>query len=120
MQSLPLAKGALWIADMGYFALVRLVQMSQAGISYLMPLKDGVVMWLEGKRADILSVLQAGGAEEQALRCTWEPPSRSTVAWWRGRARRRSNADTRSRMSMRASMGPPSVSANATGHAGRS
>src|SRR5260221_8761424 len=121
VQSLPLAKGALWIADMGYFALVRLVQMSQAGISYLMPLKDGVVMWLEGKRADILSVLQAGGAEEQALRCTWEPPSRSTVASWRGgRARRRSNADTRRRMSMRASMGPPSVSANAIGHAGRS
>src|SRR5216684_4510965 len=62
----PLVKGALWIADMGYFALVRLAQLSQAGVYFLMPLKDGVVMWLEGKRADVLSVLQAGGAEEQA------------------------------------------------------
>jgi Transposase DDE domain len=66
LQSLPLVKGALWIADMGYFALVRLAQMSQAGMYFLMPLKDGVVMWLEGKRADILSILQASGAEEQA------------------------------------------------------
>ncbi len=66
VQSIPLAKGALWIADMGYFALVRLAQVSQAGVYFLMPLKDGVVMWLEGKRADVLSVLQARGADEQA------------------------------------------------------
>ncbi len=65
VQSIPLAKGALWIADMGYFALVRLAQVSQAGVYFLMPLKDGVVMWLEGKRADVLNVLQARGADEQ-------------------------------------------------------
>src|SRR5260370_41245765 len=46
VQSIPLAKGALWIADMGYFALVRLAQVSQAGVYFLMPLKDGVVIWL--------------------------------------------------------------------------
>jgi hypothetical protein len=39
LQSLPLVKGALWIADMGYFALVRLAQMSQAGMYFLMPRK---------------------------------------------------------------------------------
>jgi hypothetical protein len=65
LQSIPWVKGVLWIADMGYFALVRLAQVSQAGAYFLMPLKDGVVMWLEGKRADVLSLLQAGGAEEQ-------------------------------------------------------
>ena len=65
LQRIPLAKGVLWIADMGYFALVRLAQVSQAGAYFLMPLKDGVVMWLEGKRADLLSVLQASGADEQ-------------------------------------------------------
>ncbi len=65
LQSIPWVKGALWIADMGYFALVRLVRVSQAGAYFLMPLKDGVVLWLEGKRADILSVLQACGADEQ-------------------------------------------------------
>ena len=31
LQRIPLAKGVLWIADMGYFALVRLAQVSQAG-----------------------------------------------------------------------------------------
>lgn len=66
LQSVPLAKGVLWIADMGYFALVRLAQVSQAGAYFLMPLKDGVVTWVEGKRADVLSVLQARGADEQA------------------------------------------------------
>jgi len=65
LQRIPFVKGVLWIADMGYFALVRLAQVSQAGAYFLMPLKDGVVTWLEGKRADVLSVLQAGGVEEQ-------------------------------------------------------
>ncbi|HEX6555706.1 MAG TPA: IS4 family transposase [Ktedonobacteraceae bacterium] len=65
LQSVPLTKGALWIADMGYFALVRLAQVSQVGAYFLMPLKDGVMTWLEGKRVDILSLLQACGAEEQ-------------------------------------------------------
>jgi Transposase DDE domain len=59
LQQIPLVKGALWIADMGYFALVRLAHLSQAGVYFLMPLKDGVVTWLAGKRVDLLSVLQA-------------------------------------------------------------
>ena len=63
LQELPLVKGALWIADLGYFALVRLAQLSQAGVYFLMPLKDGVVTWVEGKRVDVLSVLQAQGQE---------------------------------------------------------
>ncbi len=65
LQQLPLVKGALWIADLGYFALVRLAQLSQAGVYFLMPLKDGVVTWVEGKRVDVLSVLQAHGQEEE-------------------------------------------------------
>ena len=65
LQSYSLGKGALWIADLGYFALVRLAQVSQAGAYFLMPLKDGVVTWLEGKRTDLLRVLQACGADEQ-------------------------------------------------------
>lgn len=65
LQSIPWVKGVLWIADMGYFALVRLAQVSQAGAYFLMPLKDGVVTWLEGKRADVLDVLQACGSDEQ-------------------------------------------------------
>jgi Transposase DDE domain len=65
LQSIPWVKGVLWSADRGYFALVRLAQVSQAGAYFLMPLKDGVVTWLEGKRADVLSVLQACGTDEQ-------------------------------------------------------
>src|SRR5207302_213197 len=65
LQQLPLVKGALWIADLGYFALVRLAQLSQAGVYFLMPLKDGVVTWLAGKRVDILEVLQAHAEQEE-------------------------------------------------------
>jgi DDE family transposase len=63
LQELPLVKGALWVADLGYFALLRLAQASKAGVYFLMPLKDGVVLWLADKRVDILAVLQ--GLSEQ-------------------------------------------------------
>jgi len=65
LQHLPLGKGALWIADMGYFALIRLVQMSQAGAYFLMPLKDGVVTWLADQRVDVLKLLSSHGQEEE-------------------------------------------------------
>src|SRR5437764_6911164 len=64
-QDVPLVKGALWIADMGYFALVRLVCLSQAGAYFLMPLKDGVVTWLVGKRVDLLETLQAHAEQDE-------------------------------------------------------
>src|SRR5947209_12087192 len=65
LQSLPLVKGALWIADMGYFALLRLAALSTAGVYFLMPLKDGVITWLDGKRVDLLEVLRTQQADEQ-------------------------------------------------------
>src|SRR5947209_3698181 len=65
LQQLPVVKGALWIADLGYFALVRLAQLSKAGVYFLMPLKDGVVTWLAGERVDILEVLQAHAQQEE-------------------------------------------------------
>lgn len=65
LQRLPLGKGALWIADLGYFALVRLASLSQAGVFYLMPFKDGVITWINGQRQDLLRVLQASGKDEQ-------------------------------------------------------
>lgn len=37
LQDVPLVQGALWIADMGYFALVRLAHLSKAGVYFLMP-----------------------------------------------------------------------------------
>jgi Transposase DDE domain len=65
LQEVPLVKGALWIADLGYFALVRLAHLSKAGVYFLMPLKDGVVTWLAGKRVDILQVLQAHPEQDE-------------------------------------------------------
>lgn len=50
---------------MGYFALVRLAQLSQAGVYFLMPLKDGVITWIAGQRQDLLRVLPASGKDEQ-------------------------------------------------------
>ena len=64
-QQMPLVKGALWIADLGYFALLPLAQLSQAGVYFVMPLKDGVVTWLAGKRVDLLEVVQARGQQEE-------------------------------------------------------
>ncbi len=65
LQQVPMVKGALWIADLGYFALVRLAQLSKAGVYFLMPLKDGVVTWLAGKRVDVLELLSSHGPEEE-------------------------------------------------------
>jgi Transposase DDE domain len=65
LQHRPMEKGALWIADLGYFALIRLAQLSKAGVYFLMPLKDGVVIWLAGKRVDLLEVLQAHGEQDE-------------------------------------------------------
>lgn len=65
LQQVPLVKGALWIADLGYFALVRLAHLSKIGVYFLMPLKDGVVIWLAGKRVDILQVLQAHAQQDE-------------------------------------------------------
>lgn len=65
LQDQPMAKGSLWIADAGYFALVKLLTLSKAGIYFLMPYKDSVVLWFEGQRSDILHLLrQAGPASE--------------------------------------------------------
>lgn len=65
LQDVPLLQGALWIADLGYFALVRLAQLSKTGVYFLMPLKDGVVTWLAGQRVDILEVLQAHAEQDE-------------------------------------------------------
>jgi len=62
LQQVPMVKGA---ADLGYFALVRLAQLSKAGVYFLMPLKDGVVTWLAGKRVDVLELLSSHGPEEE-------------------------------------------------------
>lgn len=65
LQQQPLPRGALWIADLGYFALIRLAELSRRGVWFLMPLKDGVITWLDGRREDVLALLRRGGTEAQ-------------------------------------------------------
>lgn len=49
--------GSLWIADLGYWNLQWLRSLSQAGVSFLMRYKAGMVLWHEKHRLDLLSVL---------------------------------------------------------------
>jgi hypothetical protein len=60
-----MVKGSLWIADLGYFALVKLVEVSKAGIYFLMPYKDSVVLWYQGQRTAILSLLTPHEQEQE-------------------------------------------------------
>lgn len=54
-QEMP--KGSLWIADLGYWSLRFLQSLNQRGVSFLMRLKDGIVVWSQGKRVDVLALL---------------------------------------------------------------
>lgn len=57
--------GSLWIADLGYFALQWLGQLSQQGVYFLLRYLDGTPLWTrEGKLLDLLGILpQTVGAE---------------------------------------------------------
>ncbi|HTK08420.1 MAG TPA: IS4 family transposase [Ktedonobacteraceae bacterium] len=49
--------GSLWIADLGYWTLQWLHQLSQQGVFFLMRYKAGIVLWAGKKRLDLLAVL---------------------------------------------------------------
>ncbi len=52
-----IGKGALWLADLGYWSLRFLRQYSQQGVYFLMRLKEGIIVWCEGQRVDVLDLL---------------------------------------------------------------
>ena len=121
LQHWPLEKGALWIADLGYFALVRLVQLSKAGVSFLMPLKD---------RPEILTLIPLTmcsrccrrmlSKTSRSTRSCWERANRSSADCSLGEpATSKSSAVTAHRTSMRTNMAPSSPNTNATGRSGR-
>jgi DDE family transposase len=64
-----LAKGSLWLADLGYWSLTWLRSLSQRGIYFLMRLKAGITVWYQGKPVDVLDLLpeQIGGGVELAV-----------------------------------------------------
>lgn len=49
--------GSLWIADLGYFALVVMVQLVKGGVFFLQRYKEGVILWQGSKRVDVLDLL---------------------------------------------------------------
>lgn len=56
-------RGSLWIADLGYFALVVLVGLVKDGVFFLTRYKEGVILWKGKQRVDVVELLpQAEGA----------------------------------------------------------
>lgn len=49
--------GSLWVADLGYFALVVLGQLAKEGVFFLQRYKEGVVLWRGNQRIEVLDVL---------------------------------------------------------------
>lgn len=65
-QEMP--PGSLWLADLGYWSLRFLHRLSQRGVFFLHRCKDGVVLWYQGKRVDVLDLLpEAVGARVEWL-----------------------------------------------------
>jgi len=60
--------GSLWLADLGYWTLKWLRQLSQQGVYFLLRYKPGIVLWYEQQRLDLLAVLpQQVGARLELL-----------------------------------------------------
>ncbi len=65
LRERQMAPGSLWIADLGYFALQWLGQLSRQGVFFLLRYLDGTPIWRSGgKPIELLDVLpQTAGAE---------------------------------------------------------
>jgi hypothetical protein len=64
-QSAPLPKGALRLADLGYFQLDLLHQWDQEGVYWLTRIQAGTLLWdAEGTLWDLASFLRAQNASE--------------------------------------------------------
>jgi len=65
LRERQMVPGSLWIADLGYFALQWLGQLSRQGVFFLLRYLDGTPIWSRaGKALELLDILpQAVGAE---------------------------------------------------------
>lgn len=57
--------GSLWIADVGYFALVFLAQLARQGVFFLQRYKDSFLLWKGQQQVDVLDLLP--GKEEELV-----------------------------------------------------
>jgi Transposase DDE domain len=68
LRTQTMKPGSLWIADLGYWTLNWLHQVHIQGVFFLMRYKAGIVLWSQGKRVDLLSILpQATGDRLELL-----------------------------------------------------
>ncbi len=58
LREQKMARGSLWIADLGYFGLIWLGELVRQGVYFLIGYKEGVVLCTEqGQRIDLLKLL---------------------------------------------------------------
>lgn len=71
LQQQPMRTGSLWMADLGYFALKRLLAFIRQGIYFLLRYKPGVLLWnAQGQLLDLVHDLpqQEGELFDQPVR----------------------------------------------------
>jgi hypothetical protein len=71
LREQKMARGSLWIADLGYFGLIWLGELVRQGVYFLISYKEGVVICTpEGQRREILELLPSRqqGCMEMAVR----------------------------------------------------
>jgi Transposase DDE domain len=64
LREQEMARGSLWIADAGYFALKWLLELGQQGVYFLLSYKEPVTLWnAQRQRVDVLDLLPSQGDE---------------------------------------------------------
>lgn len=65
VSTLPMTKGSLWLADLGYWSLLRLKTLMQQGIYFCLRLKLYTVLWYQKQRTDVLTLIESLPPETQ-------------------------------------------------------
>lgn len=55
----PMARGSLWLADLGYWSLMRMKSLMQQGVYFCLRLTLGTILWYEKQRTDAPALLAA-------------------------------------------------------------
>jgi hypothetical protein len=64
LREQQMARGSLWIADVGYFALTWLTTLVKQGVYFLLSYKEPVTVWNgAGQRVEVLDLLPTQGQE---------------------------------------------------------
>jgi Transposase DDE domain len=62
LREQQMARGSLWIGDLGYFSLLWLGQLVKQGVYFLLGYKEPLTLWnVSGKQVDVLDLLPMDG-----------------------------------------------------------